>query len=78
MSDSIANELIKKWAETIKQGDPSQVTLLYDKSALLLGTFSANERVGHDAISEYFVNLLKTQFQLKSYQSTHMFGTQLQ
>ena len=45
MSDSIASELIKKWAETIKQGDPSQ--------------FSAKERVGHDAISEYFVNLLK-------------------
>ena len=54
MSDSIASELIKKWAETIKQGDPSQVTLLYDKRALLLGTFSAKERVGHDAISVTF------------------------
>ena len=41
MSDSNASELIKKWAETIKQGDPSQVTLPYDKRALLLGTFSA-------------------------------------
>ena len=45
MSDSIASELIKKWAETIKQGDPNEVTLLYDKRALLLGTFSAKERV---------------------------------
>jgi|TARA_B110000014_G_scaffold254290_1_gene234722 uncharacterized protein (TIGR02246 family) len=59
MSNSIASELLQKWADTIKQGDPKQVTLLYDKKALLLGTFSAKERVGHNAISEYFVNLLK-------------------
>ena len=59
MSDSIATQLLQKWADTIKKGDPSHVTLLYDKRALLLGTFSAKERVGHDAISEYFVNLLK-------------------
>ena len=55
----ITSELLQKWVETIKQGDPSQVTLLYDKRALLLGTFSAKERVGHNAISAYFENLLK-------------------
>ena len=59
MSNSIASELLQKWVSVIKQGDPNQVTLLYDKRALLLGTFSAKERVGHNAISEYFVNLLK-------------------
>ena len=55
----IASELLQKWVSVIKQGDPNQVTLLYDKRALLLGTFSAKERVGHGAISEYFENLLK-------------------
>jgi len=60
MSDSIASELLQKWVETIKQGDANEVTLLYDKRGLLLGTFSPNERVGHEAISEYFVNLLKS------------------
>jgi len=59
MSDSIASELLQKWVETIKNGDPNQVTLLYDKRGLLLGTFSSDERVGHTAISEYFENLLK-------------------
>ena len=59
MSDSIASELLQKWVETIKNGDPNQVTLLYDKRGLLLGTFSSDERVGHSGISEYFENLLK-------------------
>ena len=76
MSDSIASELIKKWAETIKQGDPSQVTLLYDKRALLLGTFSAKERVGHDAISEYFVNLLRNPVSVEIVsEHTHVWDT---
>ena len=60
-SSNLALGLLHHWADTIHRGDPSQVTLLYDKRALLLGTFSAKERVGHDAISEYFVNLLKNQ-----------------
>ncbi|MDC0194078.1 nuclear transport factor 2 family protein [Candidatus Nitrosopelagicus sp.] len=59
MSDSITSELLQKWVDTIKNGDANQVTLLYDKRALLLGTFSPKERVGHNAISEYFVHLLK-------------------
>ena len=54
----VTEEDRKYIVETIKQGDPSQVTLLYDKRALLLGTFSAKERVGHNAISAYFENLL--------------------
>ena len=65
MSDSIASELLQKWVSVIKQGDPNQVTLLYDKRAILLGTFSAKERVGHNAISEYFVNLLKNPVSVK-------------
>ena len=58
MSDS-ASELLQKWVHTIKQGDPKQVTNLYHENGILLGTFSAKKRVGHELILEYFENLLK-------------------
>jgi uncharacterized protein (TIGR02246 family) len=60
MSDSIASELLQKWVSTVKGGDPKQVTDLYHEDAILLGTFSNKERVGHDLIFEYFENLLKS------------------
>jgi hypothetical protein len=76
MSNSIASELLQKWADTIKQGDPNQVTLLYDKRAILLGTFSAKERVGHNAISEYFENLLKHPVEVKILsENSHVFDS---
>ena len=58
MSDS-TSELLQKWVSTIKQGDPKQVTNLYHENGILLGTFSAKKRVGHELILEYFENLLK-------------------
>jgi len=58
MSDS-TSELLQKWVSTIKQGDPQQVTNLYHENGILLGTFSAKKRVGHELILEYFENLLK-------------------
>jgi len=58
MSDPIS-ELLQKWAHTIKQGDPKQVTNLYHENGILLGTFSAKERIGHELILEYFENLLQ-------------------
>jgi len=60
MSDSIASELLQKWTSAIKNGDPKQVTSLYHEDGILLGTFSAKERVGHELILEYFESLLKS------------------
>ena len=60
MSDSITSELVQKWVAAIKSGDPKQVTELYHDDAILLGTFSNKERVGHGLILEYFENLLKS------------------
>ena len=60
MSDSIDSELLQKWVNAIKSGDPKQVTDLYNEDAILLGTFSNKERIGHALILEYFENLLKS------------------
>ena len=60
MSDSITSELVQKWVNAIKGGDPKQVTELYHDDAILLGTFSNKERVGHELILGYFKNLLKS------------------
>ena len=54
------NELLQKWVNAIKSGDPKQVTDLYHVDGILLGTFSNKERVGHELILEYFENLLKS------------------
>ena len=59
MSD-ITSELLQKWVAAIKSGDPKRVTDLYHRDAILLGTFSNKERVGHELILEYFENLLKS------------------
>jgi len=60
MDDSTASELLQKWTSAIKNGDPKQVTSLYHEDGILLGTFSAKERVGHELILEYFEGLLKS------------------
>ena len=60
MDDSTASELLQKWTSAIKNGDPKQVTKLYDENGILLGTFSPKERVGHELILEYFESLLKS------------------
>ena len=60
MSDSITSELLQKWTDVVKGGDPKQVTSLYRDNGILLGTFSGKERVGHELILEYFENLLKS------------------
>ncbi len=59
------NELLQKWVNAIKSGDPKQVTDLYHVDAILLGTFSNKERIGHELILEYFVNLLKSPVEVK-------------
>jgi len=54
------NEFLEQWVNAIKSGDPKQVTDLYQENAILLGTFSNKERIGHALILEYFENLLKS------------------
>ena len=60
MSDSIPSELLQKWINAIKTGNPKEVTNLYYDDGILLGTFSNKERIGHELILEYFENLLKS------------------
>ena len=60
MSDSITSELLQKWINAIKTGNPKEVTNLYYDDGILLGTFSNKERIGHELILEYFENLLKS------------------
>ena len=60
MDDSTASELLQKWTSAIKNGDPKQVTKLYDENGILLGTFSPKERVEYELILEYFESLLKS------------------
>ena len=57
---NLVTELLQKWTSAIKNGDPKQVTKLYHENGILLGTFSAKERVGHELILEYFEGLLKS------------------
>ena len=54
------NQFLEQWVNAIKSGDPKQVSDLYAKDAILLGTFSNKERIGHALILEYFENLLKS------------------
>ena len=76
MSDSIASELLQKWVSTVKGGDPNQVTSLYHEDGILLGTFSNKERVGHELILEYFVNLLKSPAEVEIVsEHPHVFGS---
>ena len=75
MSDVIS-ELLQKWIAAIKSDDPKRVTELYHNDAILLGTFSNKERVGHELILEYFENLLKSPVEVKIVsEHPHVFGS---
>ena len=56
---------LNTWIEKIKTNDPNQVAELYDKDALLLGTFSDRERRGHTLILKYFEDLLQNKIDVK-------------
>ena len=76
MSNSITTELLKKWTDAVKNGDPKQVTTLYLDNGILLGTFSNKERVGHELIFEYFENLLKSPVEVHIVsENPHVFGS---
>ena len=76
MTDSTASELLQEWVAAIKSGDPKRVTELYHRDAILLGTFSNKERVGHELIFEYFENLLKSPVEVHIVsENPHVFGS---
>ena len=76
MTDSTASELLQEWVAAIKSGDPKRVTELYHRDAILLGTFSNKERVGHELILEYFENLLKSPVEVHIVsENPHVFGS---
>ena len=49
--------LLQIWVEKINLNDAKQVSDLYHKNGLLLGTFSNIERNGQKLIIDYFENL---------------------
>ena len=59
------SNFLENWVSKIQTNDPNQVVDLYIDDALLLGTFSDKERLGHDLILEYFENLLKSKVDVK-------------
>ncbi|MDP6363656.1 MAG: SgcJ/EcaC family oxidoreductase [Candidatus Poseidoniia archaeon] len=59
LSGEIASRLLREWVSAVESGDPRRVASLYAEDALLLGTFSAAERVGPGAILAYFEELLE-------------------
>jgi len=71
------NELLQKWVNAIKSGDPKQVTDLYHPdNGILLGTFSNKERIGHELILEYFENLLKQPVEVQIIsENSHVFAS---
>ena len=76
MSDFISSQLLQKWVSAVKGGDPKQVTDLYHEDAILLGTFSNKERVGHELILEYFENLLKQPVEVQIIsENSHVFSS---
>ena len=50
--------LFNTWNDALATGEPSQVTALYEKEAILLPTVSNQVRHNHSEIEDYFVNFL--------------------
>ena len=54
-------DMLQTWIEKIRSNNANEVSDLYHKDGLLLGTFSNIERSGQKLILDYFKNLLKSQ-----------------
>ena len=54
-------DMLETWIEKIRSNNANEVSDLYHKDGLLLGTFSNIERNGQKLILDYFKNLLKSQ-----------------
>ena len=58
-------DMLQTWIEKIRSNNANEVSDLYHKDGLLLGTFSNIERNGQKLILEYFKNLLKSQVDIE-------------
>ncbi len=47
-------KLLDRWFAALETGDPSQVTALYARDAILLATFNGDVKKGHREIHGYF------------------------
>lgn len=52
-----ADKILEEWGECINTHDINRIIKLYDKDAMLWGTFSIILRDNHDLIKGYFVEL---------------------
>ncbi|TQC42693.1 DUF4440 domain-containing protein [Rhodococcus sp. WS4] len=59
-SDSELDALFTKWDDALQSGDASKVAALYRSDAVLLPTLSVPIADTPEEITEYFVNLIKT------------------
>tara|TARA_B110000014_G_C19896347_1_gene463727 strand:+ start:54 stop:437 length:384 start_codon:yes stop_codon:yes gene_type:complete len=51
-------QFIKEWHKRIRSGDVESIVALYQKNAVLLGTFDFKMRLGEKDIKEYFDQLV--------------------
>ena len=58
-------DMLQTLIEKIRSNNPNEVSDLYHKDGVLLGTFSNIERNGKRLILDYFKNLLKSQVDVK-------------
>ena len=60
MSDGTASDLLAKWVAAMEKYDYDFIMNMYHDDAVLLGTFSDIQRVGHRQIMEYLHNPSKS------------------
>ena len=70
------NKILEIWVKKIRENDAIQVSELYHKDGLLLGTFSNIERHGRELIFNYFENLLKSKVDVEII-SQHKYKTDI-
>jgi uncharacterized protein (TIGR02246 family) len=54
-----AQQIVTRWLETVKGGDPQKVSDLYAKRAVLMGTVAQHLKQGRGLIKTYFDGFLK-------------------
>jgi uncharacterized protein (TIGR02246 family) len=54
-----AQQIVTRWLETVKGGDPQKVSDLYAKRAVLMGTVAQHVKQGRSVIKTYFDAFLK-------------------
>ncbi len=65
MSNFTASELLEKWIMAMEKYDHDLIQDMYHDNAILLGTFSDVQRVGHKQIMEYLYNSSKSPIRVR-------------